>query len=97
MKRGVHEVDKRRRNLFDDRHLTVLKNRFVIQLNDSLFDSRALAVEADGISAARSRPEAPPVIHAAKDAALPAPEADATNVRKANSKHAALIVGRRRA
>ena len=55
MKRGVDEVDKRRRNLFDDRHLTVLKNRFVIQLNDSLFDSRALAVEADGIVVVEER------------------------------------------
>ena len=35
----MHEVDKRGRNFFDDLHLTVLKNRFVIQLNDPLFDA----------------------------------------------------------
>jgi hypothetical protein len=37
MKRGVHEVDERRRHLFDHLHLTMLKNGFVIQLDDALF------------------------------------------------------------
>jgi hypothetical protein len=47
--RGMQEVDKRRRNLLNDSQLAPLKNRFVIQLNESLFDSRPVAVEAHGI------------------------------------------------
>jgi hypothetical protein len=36
-------------------HFTALKNRFAIELNDSLFDSRTLAVEADGIVVGEKR------------------------------------------
>jgi hypothetical protein len=45
-KGGANQLEKRRRNLLDDVHLTALKNRFVIQLNDALFDAGTPAVEA---------------------------------------------------
>jgi hypothetical protein len=53
--RDVNQLEKRRRNLFDDVHFTALRNRFVIQLNDSLFDSRALGVKADWIVVVEER------------------------------------------
>ena len=36
--RGVNQLEKGRRNLFDDVHFAVLKNRLVIELDDAFLD-----------------------------------------------------------